>query len=530
MTKTQQLARVHTRSIDDPLAAAIAPPPDETPEQRETRLAQEAEAKRISDDIDERIREERALWKKKKGLFKLLLLGQSESGKSTVLKNFQLNFAPQAWQEERISWRAVIQLNLVRSVNLILDALAEELAASNSSPSPIRPPSAGRPDPNSADSSPTATEPSPTSTSAPPAPLAFTSKHALLKLRLGPLRQVEADLKQRLGAASSETDPEPHSARSPSPYGASDAPFESTYAHARNVRSQDLCLRSGRSLRDALFAPQQEGGRIRAASPVMGRTGLDDVTEIVAGCGEDVRALWEDEVVREMLKRRKMQMEESGGYFLDDVERIATRTYEPSDDDVVRARLRTLGVQEYSLNFENTGEYPGVDRSISKEWIIYDVGGSRTSRAAWLPYFEDANAILFLAPISCFDETLAEDKRVNRLEDSFILWKSIVSSKLLAKCIIILFLNKYDLLSKKLRAGVRINKYLSSYGDRENTAPVLAKYLHHKFRDQHKDFSPEPRSFYGYVTSVVDTKATSSTLASVRDALVQKHLHKADFV
>ena len=30
--------------------------------------------------------------------------------------------------------------------------------------------------------------------------------------------------------------------------------------------------------------------------------------------------------------------------FLDDVDRIATHDYEPSDDDIVRARLRTMGV------------------------------------------------------------------------------------------------------------------------------------------------------------------------------------------
>ena len=35
--------------------------------------------------------------------------------------------------------------------------------------------------------------------------------------------------------------------------------------------------------------------------------------------------------------------------FLNDIERIAARNYEPSDDDVIRARLRTLGVQEYSF-------------------------------------------------------------------------------------------------------------------------------------------------------------------------------------
>lgn len=41
--------------------------------------------------------------------------------------------------------------------------------------------------------------------------------------------------------------------------------------------------------------------------------------------------------------------------FLDDIERIATRGYEPSDQDVVRARLRTLGVQEHKLVMERSG-------------------------------------------------------------------------------------------------------------------------------------------------------------------------------
>ncbi len=66
-------------------------------------------------------------------------------------------------------------------------------------------------------------------------------------------------------------------------------------------------------------------------------------------------------------------------------------------------------------------------------------------RPTWFPYFDDCNAIIFLAPISCFDEKLAEDRRVNRLEDSYSLWKMICSSKLLSHAQIILFLNKCDL-------------------------------------------------------------------------------------
>ena len=42
--------------------------------------------------------------------------------------------------------------------------------------------------------------------------------------------------------------------------------------------------------------------------------------------------------------------------FLDDLYRIAHRGYEPTDDDIVRARLRTVGVQEFRFVME-TGTY-----------------------------------------------------------------------------------------------------------------------------------------------------------------------------
>jgi guanine nucleotide-binding protein subunit alpha len=88
--------------------------------------------------------------------------------------------------------------------------------------------------------------------------------------------------------------------------------------------------------------------------------------------------------------------------FLNDLERIASRSYEPSDDDVVRARLRTLGVQEYKIEFtpDNVNQNILSGMSISfchstlsnealtigaiggveygREWRIYDVGGSRS--------------------------------------------------------------------------------------------------------------------------------------------------------
>ena len=78
------------------------------------------------------------------------------------------------------------------------------------------------------------------------------------------------------------------------------------------------------------------------------------------------------------------------------------------------------------------------------------------------------SAILFLAPLSGFDQVLAEDATVNRLEDSVLLWKSICSNALLGKTNLILFLNKIDIFRAKLDAGIRFGQYIISYGNRPN--------------------------------------------------------------
>jgi guanine nucleotide-binding protein alpha-1 subunit len=87
-------------------------------------------------------------------------------------------------------------------------------------------------------------------------------------------------------------------------------------------------------------------------------------------------------------------------------------------------------------------------------------------------------AVIFLASVSCFDETLAEDSGVNRLEDSYLLWESICSSKLLSKAQLILFLNKCDVLHAKLKRGILIKDSIPSYGKKENDFLTATKCEH----------------------------------------------------
>ncbi|KAG2367246.1 G-protein alpha subunit-domain-containing protein [Suillus spraguei] len=119
----------------DPLDEALKPPINETEQDRVIRQAQEAEARRVSQAIDDSIRAEKQA-QKKKGIVRLLLLGQSESdvhiNNSDTLReiqpfslDFQKLYTPTAFHEERVLWRSVIQLNIVRSVRTIFDALSD---------------------------------------------------------------------------------------------------------------------------------------------------------------------------------------------------------------------------------------------------------------------------------------------------------------------------------------------------------------------------------------------------------------------
>ena len=117
----------------------------------------------------------------------------------------------------------------------------------------------------------------------------------------------------------------------------------------------------------------------------------------------------------------------------------------------------SIQVRIFILDMFGDSECVVLGREAGQEWIFYDVAGSRThvstvtwmsvvclikgslhpcQRGAWHPYFMDVKAIIFLAPISVFDERLSGDLGINRLEDSIKSWTNICRSKLLAKVII----------------------------------------------------------------------------------------------
>jgi hypothetical protein len=62
---------------------------------------------------------------------------------------------------------------------------------------------------------------------------------------------------------------------------------------------------------------------------------------------------------------------------------------------VLKARLKTTGVIEHTFALKTAADARAVD------WKIYDVGGERSQRQAWAPYFDDVSAIIFLGARPC---------------------------------------------------------------------------------------------------------------------------------
>ena len=93
-----------------------------------------------------------------------------------------------------------------------------------------------------------------------------------------------------------------------------------------------------------------------------------------------------------------------------------------------------------------------------------------------------------------------------------------------------LFLNKCDILGLKLKSGIRLTKYVRSFGERPNDPEVAQKCtcgvflclvgvaltgaiadFKSKFSAIHREHSPIPRKFYGFCTSVTVRRKLQET-------------------
>lgn len=149
---------------------------------------------------------------------------------------------------------------------------------------------------------------------------------------------------------------------------------------------------------------------------------------------------------------------------------------------------------------------------------MFDVGGQRSERKKWIHCFESVTSIIFCTALSEYDQVLLEAKEQNRMEESLILFESVINSRWFLRTSIILFLNKIDVFKVKL-PRVPLEKYFPEYtgGADINKA---AKYILWRFMQANR----AKLSIYPHLTQATDTSNIRLVFAAVKETILRNAL------
>ncbi len=255
--------------------------------------------------------------------------------------------------------------------------------------------------------------------------------------------------------------------------------------------------------------------------------------------GNAVKTLWADAGVQAAFQRsREYQLNDSAKYYFDSVDRIATPTYVPSDQDVLRSRVKTTGITETTFIIGDL------------TYRMFDVGGQRSERKKWIHCFENVTTILFLVAISEYDQLLFEDETVNRMQEALTLFDSICNSRWFTKTSIILFLNKIDRFKEKLPVSPMKNYFPDYEGGQDYGA--ACDYILNRFVSYVPTPTPSPslkpsspttdvcyfcslnqhptKQIYTHFTCATDTMQIRFVMAAVNDIIIQENLRMCGLI
>jgi guanine nucleotide-binding protein G(i) subunit alpha len=126
--------------------------------------------------------------------------------------------------------------------------------------------------------------------------------------------------------------------------------------------------------------------------------------------GSIMKKIWSDEGTQYCLSRsREFQLNDSAQYYLNSLERIAEPNYIPTQQDVLRTRVKTTGIIETQFSFNGLN------------FTLVDVGGQRSERKKWIHCFDGVSSILFCVALSEYDQVLIEDEQVVSVNIIFFL-------------------------------------------------------------------------------------------------------------
>jgi len=231
--------------------------------------------------------------------------------------------------------------------------------------------------------------------------------------------------------------------------------------------------------------------------------------------GELLQQLWADKGIQSTYQMRSSyQLPDSTAYFMERLHEIMLEGYIPSEQDVLRSRVRTTGIVENEFTIDQN------------QFKMFDVGGQRNERKKWIHCFENVTAVLFVAAISEYDQVLFEDESTSRIVEALNLFEEICNSQWFRETAMILFLNKRDLFTEKIKK-VPLSKFFPDYtGD--DSFEHCSAYLQWQFES--RNHTPEAKQVYTHITCATDTGNIAAVFNAVKDIVIRKSLNEAGLV
>lgn len=244
---------------------------------------------------------------------------------------------------------------------------------------------------------------------------------------------------------------------------------------------------------------------------------LDERTEEVSTLGPElsqkISMLWQDPAVQELMRKKaQFQIIDSAEYFLNNIDRIASPDYIPTNADVLRARSITTGIITVSFQIEKL------------KFELVDVGGQRAERKKWIHCFDFVTAVMFIIALSEYDQMLYEDENVNRMQESLKLFTQMLTSPIFTSTPFILFLNKEDIFDMKIKHSpitAAFPEYPGPHQAKETKEFIKNKYLE-------ADNNPK-RDVYTFFTTATDTDLVKNVFNSVTDIILNKIINNHGF-
>jgi guanine nucleotide-binding protein G(i) subunit alpha len=249
--------------------------------------------------------------------------------------------------------------------------------------------------------------------------------------------------------------------------------------------------------------------RAEDARMLFARAGSAEDGELTQELALIMKKLWKDSGVQECFSRsREYQLNDSAEYYLNALDRVSQPNYVPTEQDVLRTRVKTTGIVETHFTFKDL------------HFKMFDVGGQRSERKKWIHCFEGVTAIIFIVAMSEYDLTLAEDQEMNRMMESMKLFDSICNNKWFTDTSIILFLNKKDLFEEKIKKSNLTICFPEFQG--ANTYEEAAAYIQMQFENLNK--RKDTKEIYTHFTCATDTNNVQFVFDAVTDVIIKNNL------